>query len=306
MVNTEQTAFFNENYDILSQGIFGVGKKRYIGRKYPEKCRFCGETGKNYKNESHAIPEFLGNRQLILLEECDECNERFSKNLEDHLDKYTKPYRTFAHIKGKGKKKIPTYKSKDKLSRISAGEDVELEFWHQAGSDIFASETDNSKKIKLDFEPHIPVAVYKSLVKIALSLIENQKELAAFEYTIKWICDSDHTKPFMLPLELLTTYIPGFKPIRSLFAILLRRKEGKSVPYAILIMGFGNWIYQLHVPSHLDGPSSTYSMFYYPVPFGENFELGKSQSRRIDLSSSEKKAYSETMTLHFKNCVQVG
>lgn len=100
-------------------------------------------------------------------------------------------------------------------------------------------------KIKLEFEPNIPAAVYKALVKIALSLIEDQKELAAFQVTIKWLLDTDHSRPIMLPLEMLTTYIPGFQPIHSLFAHILRRKEGKSVPYAILVIGFGNWIYQI-------------------------------------------------------------
>ncbi len=295
---SEKTAFFNENYDLLSLGKYGSGKKKYIGCKDPKRCRFCEEAEPTFKNESHAIPEFLGNHQLILRDECDVCNEGFSENLEDHLDKYTKPYRTFACIKGK--KKIPSYKSKDKLSRISAGKDVELEFWHQPGSDMLSNETQSSMKVKFDFESHIPVAVYKALVKIALSLIEDQKELAAFQITIKWLLDADHSRPFMLPLEMLTTYIPGFQPIDSLFAILLRRKEGKSVPYAILVIGFGNWIYQIHVPSHLEGQSFTYPLYYYPIPEIEKLKAGELQSERIDLSSSEKKPSSKTMILHFR------
>lgn len=251
---SEPKAFFDENYDLLSSGNYGSGKNKYIGCKDPlkKRCRFCGK-GKDetsFKNVSHAIPEFLGNHQLILLNECDECNKLFSENLEDHLDKYTKPYRTLAHVKGKNK--IPSYKSKNELSRISAGKDVEIEFWQQPGSDMLTNETPNSMKFKLEFESYIPVAVYKALVKIALSLIEDQKELEAFKMTIKWILETDHSKHFMLPLEMLTTYIPGFQPIKSLFAFLFRRKEGKSVPYAILVIGFGNWIYQIHVPSHLD------------------------------------------------------
>ena len=300
MNSSEQTAFFNENYHLLSSGKYGSGKNKYIGSKNPERCRFCrnDKTETTFKNTSHAIPEFLGNHQLILRDECDQCNERFSENLEDHLDKYTKPYRLLSHIKGKNK--IPSYKSKDKLSRISAGKDVEIEFWHQPGSDMLTNETPSSMKIKLEFEPHIPAAVYKALVKIALSLIEDQKELEAFKITIKWILESDHSKHFMLPLEMLTTYIPGIQPISSLFACLLRRKEGKLVPYAILIIGFGNWIYQIHIPSHLDGHSFTYPSFYYSTPHIEKLDLGELQSERIDLSSSEKKPSSKTMILHFR------
>jgi hypothetical protein len=39
--------------------------------------------------EAHAFPEFIGNRELISNYECDICNERFSRTIEDHLAKYT-------------------------------------------------------------------------------------------------------------------------------------------------------------------------------------------------------------------------
>lgn len=95
--------FFDENYEILSFDRYNSGEKKFIGNG--TKCRFCenDKSKTTFSNESHAIPESIGNKKIILRDECDICNRFFSENLEDHFDKYTKPYRTFARIKGKKK-----------------------------------------------------------------------------------------------------------------------------------------------------------------------------------------------------------
>ncbi|CUU82526.1 HNH endonuclease [Campylobacter hyointestinalis] len=68
-----------------------------------KKCRFCGKSCPEvtFKNISHAIPECLGNKQIICKNECDECNKFFSEKLENHLDKITLPYRNINFLKGK-------------------------------------------------------------------------------------------------------------------------------------------------------------------------------------------------------------
>lgn len=85
----------NHNYRCVFIGHLGVGQKQYIGPDIPTTCRFCGKSTPEVKfqNDAHAIPQLLGNRKLILVDECDACNSFFAAKLEDHLGKLLKPGR---------------------------------------------------------------------------------------------------------------------------------------------------------------------------------------------------------------------
>ena len=288
-MNELNNLFFTANYDIISFHKYSYGQKKFIGNG--EHCRFC-KKDKNettFSNKSHAIPESIGNKTIILCDECDICNKFFSENLEDHFDKYTKPYRTFARIKGK--KKIPTYKSKDEQTRISVDKDKDIEIFIPVGSKM--DETHSSIKIPIDFEPYIPAAVYKTLVKMALSLIEDEKELEAFQITIKWIMEKDHSKHFLLPLKMQAQFME--KDITEGFVFLFRRKgKIQNLPYAIFVISFGNWLYQIIVPSHLDGDSFLYEIPYFYIPLEKVFP------KTVDLSGIEKQSFSNNFILKYK------
>ena len=38
---------------------------------------------------AHAAPDFLGNASIISMNECDDCNDYFGRDCEDHLSKAT-------------------------------------------------------------------------------------------------------------------------------------------------------------------------------------------------------------------------
>lgn len=121
--------YFESVYDLVShydlpQGNF---KKRYIGKKPPKLCSYCNRNNEEtrFRNRSHAIPEFLGNKTLIAYDECDQCNKHFGSKVEEHLAKYLGAYRTVARISGK--KPIPKYKSNDKkFEMYSSDNDGEI------------------------------------------------------------------------------------------------------------------------------------------------------------------------------------
>lgn len=307
MTPEERLKFFVDRYDLIAGGFFGKGPKRQIGNKNNPKCRFCfrDKTETTFKNVAHAIPEFLGNHQLILLDECDECNTFFSENLEDHLDKYTKPFRTISQIKGKNK--VPSYKSRDKKSRIDVDESLIIK--SQIDSRFIQDNNDNNQfTMRMDFEPHIPVAVYKAIVKIAISIIENEEELKAFIYTIAWIKDNDHSKAMLHPLKIWTTFIPGPRPNPMLTTMLFRRKNGCEVPYSVFLIAFSNFIYQVIIPSHLDGVSGskiTFSLPYFPSSFEYDWPYGKLKYGLIDMSDTKKVSKTEPIIMHYNKKVEV-
>ena len=298
---SERLGFFTANYKLIADGIYGFGPKQYIGSKQPpRRCRFCTAANPTFSTAAHAIPECLGNHQLILHEECDSCNTYFSEVLEDHFDKYTKPFRTLAQIKGK--KKIPSYKSRDHATRIDVGSEVRIAT-HVDASAVEFDEGAPALTFHLDIEPFIPVAAYKALVKMALSTIDNDAELAGFTFTIRWIRDPDHSHAMLSPLRAMVSFVPGPRPNPGVTSMLFRRRDDarEPVPYAIYVLAFGNLIYQVIVPSHLDassGESRTFEIPFFPSPFEQDWPYGEVKHAVEDLSSIALSPSTRTLRMH--------
>ncbi|MEA9389547.1 HNH endonuclease [Acerihabitans sp. TG2] len=291
----ERISFFKENYEMISGGPLGQGKKIYIKARIDEdgnkKCKFCGKSEPDitFSNVSHALPMFLGNRILIAENECDSCNEMFSNDLENNFDKYTKPYRTLAKIKGR--KKVPTYRSKNKETRF---ENNEKDGFHittdEVNEAVFLDLKNKTLTYSFDLEPFVPTAVYKFLIKIALSIMPDV-EMRNFASSLSWIMEKNHAIKLISPQVLLSIFVPGFKPNNNLVMMLLRRKNKiENIPYCYLILAFGNVVYQIMVPSLLDinqGKELTLIFSRCPTPFEIEWPLGEVDYRQEDLSSHE-------------------
>ncbi|EGR4192360.1 hypothetical protein DDO01_19135 [Vibrio cholerae] len=285
----DRLEFYEKNYVPIAEYHLDKGGKLYVGNS-DKVCRFCGkgEPDVTFKDIAHAVPEFLGNKQLILRNECDTCNKFVSENLEDHLDKYTKPYRLAAQVKGK--KKVPSYKTKDKKSRYEFTASEGAKIIDREDSEFAHLDVEN-KSIVTNFhiEPHIPSAVFKCLVKIALSVIEDS-ELLQFKHAITWLLEPDHSKTICKPQIILNAFIPGPKPNKGVTVLVLRRKpEVKISPYCHLLICFGNIAYQIIVPSDIDISEGTkkIKLTRFPLPFEFDWQYGEVQFGQEDLTSSE-------------------
>ncbi|MGM0519697.1 MAG: HNH endonuclease [Campylobacterota bacterium] len=284
----ERLKIFDEHYTILFSSLDSQDKI-YIGKEDNLTCRFCGKNKDEvtFNDIAHAIPEAIGNKKIILNEECDECNKLFSENIEVHFDKVTKPWRNIGQIKGK--KKIPSYKTKDKKSRIDVKDGFKIT--ERLDSRITAfDEIEKQLSVTYELEPYIPQAVYKTFVKMALSVMPHE-ELKNFKEALQWIQESDHSKTFMNPLKVLTTFIPGPRPNIEPITLLLKRKTDTSqYPYSIFVLAFGNMIYQIVVPSlfGIDKSKKTETTIpKFPSPFEIDYKYGDIKHNIIDWSSYE-------------------
>jgi hypothetical protein len=90
-------------YTLLQQtkGAIG-GEVTYLGLKGV--CRYCGCTdASRFRNVSHTFPEALGNKWIVSLDECDNCNKLFSV-YDDALSNSVSPFLTLGGVKGKKNK----------------------------------------------------------------------------------------------------------------------------------------------------------------------------------------------------------
>jgi len=285
--------YFGSNYVILSSYVNLLkGKKEFIGSKDNRTCRYCGKTAADvpFKLEAHALPEFTGNKSLIAYDECDICNEKFSRLVEDHFGKYLGALRTLSQVHGK--KGVPTYKGQDGKSRISMG-GAGLQVTDYEDDPIWEiNEESKTVTVTAHRQPYVPAAVFKCLVKMAISITPSSL-LGEMGHLCKWILEDNHTYesfPYN-PLVVFEQFTPGPMPYPGVTVFLLRRKQKVTdVPYMQFIAAFGNTMYQIIVPmpeqdKALMGKPTQLSLF--PVPFSEGYEYGKTAVHQLDLSRYE-------------------
>lgn len=251
-------------------------------------CRFCGESKPaNSFGNAHAIPESLGNKTLLTPDECEDCNLSFGEDIETEFGKWSKIDRTFFRIRGK--KRVP----------ILAGGRLEdpwrVEYNDSTGFHIKQTEDgpgididEEKKQLRLEFKPDMyrPVAVLKAFVKIGLSLMPVE-ELSNFSEALAWLRERDHTKSLVKKFPVIETFQLG--PMQNHPIILLRKTAVMDVPYAFLVLTYGNKMFQVYLPSPKQDSGIYDRGVTIPVlPTLPNPAVyGKARVRELDLCKQE-------------------
>ena len=236
--------------DLLnSYTIHFVGNKRVsIGERDKNKreCRFCGgdNSTTSFNNKAHAISEALGNKTIIIFDECDSCNKKFSETIEPDIIIYLSLFRTMFGVKGKrGNKKI-----QGKNFKLQNEEGINLAFNSIADRPNF----DNKNyKLHLNFgHTIISQNVYKTLCKYFLSVID-KKHLIHFNKTIEWIRGNIIINQLPKIAEKTTYEVFTIQPELVYY---LRKDDSNNLPFAVCEFRFTCKILVFIVPlSDADG-----------------------------------------------------
>jgi hypothetical protein len=171
--------------------MYSYGEKPHtnIGHqdKNLRKCRWCGRTvamGATFNKKAHAITEALGNKNVVLLDECDSCNEKFGKTVEQSITAQFIFFNTIFGIHGKnGISKIKDIKTQTSIEHTK---EKELTFKVYGNIMSFTSKVPAGITLTIS-NNYIAQDVYKSLCKYALSVVEDESILSEFSDTIKWL-----------------------------------------------------------------------------------------------------------------------
>ena len=82
----EALSFYTSFYDSVGSWTLLPGKiEPILGKNEAQRCRFCGgySPGVSFQQQAHAIPEALGNKTLFTSYECDNCNQKFGRGIEN-------------------------------------------------------------------------------------------------------------------------------------------------------------------------------------------------------------------------------
>ena len=234
-IQSKFSEVFDEFLDKYS--LEGVSSEKKIkvgqGLKKNRICRFCNNKRQehtSFNQEAHGISESLGNKTIILNEECDGCNKYFSETIERDIDTYLKTLSSLFKVKNK-KNKVPKIKGKNfELSYNSKEDGPDFVIIHKPDENEAHSNTTFPENLHLKFYSKISMQnIYKALVKFSLSVIDS-KYLPKFDATIDWI-SSDKFYPQLPKLAVLKSY-KNFSTKPELI-VYMRKDSDSSLPVAV-------------------------------------------------------------------------
>lgn len=236
-----QCAYLRFDYD--NNAKYHIGELYKVNRI----CRFCGKSIPEitFNKKAHALSEFLGNKTIICREECDCCNDWFSKIEQDFFNRHAIVF-PFYNIKGKrGTPKIKASKA-EIFNTIYEDKSV---LTIKSSTPIERCLHFKGKKGKMNFNfflknnAYVPQNIYKCLSKYALSVIDTQY-LSSFTDTIRWITDENL---FVNKLPLVIQFANSFLE-HPRISYYIRQDSTTSFVYAFCIVEFANIGYAFIIP----------------------------------------------------------
>jgi hypothetical protein len=250
-------AVLGGRYTLLAQVKASIGgTKSYIGTK--GQCRYCGATSARYfRTEAHAFPEGLGNHWVISRDECDKCNELFSK-YDDAVVRAVGPFLTLGGVKGKANKVRQTGRSNGLaiLARRDGQERpaISIHSTNAEPSEHMAITADGTLRLRMPVADDLfkPRYAYKALVKMAVAMLPDN-ELANYSQLRAWLLDPHERVEFPhLDVGISFASVGNAPPL--LAGALLRRSDPKDlVPHILFIFSAGSVCFQIDLMSdHLE------------------------------------------------------
>lgn len=274
-INTEQTIDIYNELGRLNEGKVELNVplfKEYNMHPYGEKphtnighqskslrvCRWCGGTTESnnattFNKKAHAIAEALGNKNLVLLDECDVCNENFGKTIEQSIIALFSFFNTFWGVIGKnGVPKIKHYSEQTNEAGEVIKDITEVEYSANRQLSISLSEQYFTMKdgkpvgVKIKVaENYIEQDVYKSLCKYALSLVEQEDILPNFSEIIEWIKGKKDIDKLPI-VKTLFTY--AFFPQHPKIHLYIRKTDNEVLPFMFAEFQYKNFVLIYIVP----------------------------------------------------------
>lgn len=172
----------SERYEIIAHSPFVAPRPILLADhpredKVARRCRFCrrAQPDVTFTSDAHAVSEFLGNRSILSLNECDDCNAHFATEYEDHLAKWSLFARSVSQVRGKRKK--PTFKNPEETLCVRSSErGLEIHLTDPALMGNLAEGEPYEFTVPTDAssQPYVPIRAAKALVKTACSVCPSQ------------------------------------------------------------------------------------------------------------------------------------
>lgn len=245
---------FSKHYElyqwlIIPENAFSPKKFFPLDFKGKKQCVFCdkkeGET--SFENDAHIVPKSLGNRILLTLIECDECNKKNGRLLENQLVNDLAVVRSLSrkptkkgHVKYKRRKNDKSY-----IKCTTSQDIVEIHSYLEENSiEIIQLPDENKIRLQVKTPPVNYVRLCKSLAKMGILLLPLE-EIKKNQHIINWIIGKEE----YLPLLFYKGFIPGTGLLFTILAVYKRKKDTKDYPLYIVHFHYSTIFYVFPLPT---------------------------------------------------------
>lgn len=221
----------------------------------PRICRVCKRStdeGATFKKYAHIIPQALGNRELVSVEECDACNSSAGMGLENDLITFLSPQRATLPLR--------TKKGGYAKHKPKGGDNASYIFSEPDGKNIIVQSdpNDDSVQMKCDLErkeltivtrtaPFSMMKVAKSLGRIAFLALPSS-EVTHYDAIRTWYRGEAEYFPFFVRTNVSSTGL-----VDIWLVIYKKRSHACSEVPIVVAMLFGRYAYCCYLP----GPNFT-------------------------------------------------
>jgi hypothetical protein len=290
------------DYDILiskrikSSNFIQDLPKTFLQDSILKKCRFCNKSYPQvtFQKKAHAIPNFMGNNSLFSKNECDSCNNLFSK-YENELANFMLPLNSIYGVKGKAK--IPKYKLKgEPIIETLAPNLIEIK---EAPS--LAMNDENHIKLNIKLPSYVPDYLYRCLIKIGLSILPESK-IKEFRKNYDWLIDVKQESKIEQQM-IISIYPSNFQSDEIVCSILEKKSIcDKRIIDSILFISYSNFVFQTYLPpKYLIEKEQILKGFPYIIPSA--LDINKNIVREFFLKdlNSKKKKKNDTIKVEITN-----
>lgn len=176
-------------------------------------CRFCGSNVATFRNRSHTIPEFLGNKSLFNRDECDACNTLFGQSIEVDLRKFIPP-NFITRIKGK-----KGYTKSQMTGGIQLNADSRY-----LNIELSKDDGNTPKYVEVKGSKYNSLNVYKVFVKMLISLMPDDS-ISDFKEFTDWLRNGSDFSLLKHDPILIMGISPPSLDIQELMDVTVTRTE---------------------------------------------------------------------------------
>lgn len=290
----------DHRYELLEQAKSSVGTaKARLGTK--GECRYCRtRDSSRFRKVAHTFPESLGNKWIISLDECDECNEKFSI-YEDSLTKGVAPFLTLGGFVGKGNKTRQTGRTKGRSVIRHTVQDarrhLSMSLSNAEWQDHVSIDPATGQFIlnmPIAAVPFVPYYAYKAILKMAYALLP-ESEHKNFECIRRSLLDVDDDLDNSNAEVGLSFASIGNAPPLVCGTLLRRHIPTDPLPHMIFIFTAGSICIQIvlksdhkdeHLPQRLPARANIHWQSVLCPPGEDAIAIDHGQPTHLNWSSS--------------------